>query len=222
MYDRTAIVIGATGLVGIELVQLLLEDQRFSHIKVLTRRNLELQNEKLEEYLVDFNLPDSWSDLVSGDVLFSVMGTTLKTAGSKSAQYLVDHTYQYQVAAAAAKNDVPVYVLVSSAMADPKSRIFYTRMKGELERDISQLPFKYIHILQPGMLKGKRKENRPGEKAALNIMHFLNKLGILKKQRPIPVKQVAQAMINVSFQQKAPINTYALQEVFQAADDHEG
>lgn len=218
MNDRTAIIIGATGLVGKELVKLLIDDPRFSHIKVLARRNMDIQHEKLEHYIVDFSQPATWNDMVSGDVLFSTMGTTLKSAGSKSAQYLVDHTYQFNVAKAASENGVPVYVLVSSAMADPQSKIFYTKMKGELERDIKQLPFQFIHILQPGMLEGARKENRPGEKAALSIMHFLNKLGILKKQEPIPVKKLAQAMINVSFQQNAPVNTYTLKGVFQAAE----
>src|SRR5690349_10962018 len=137
----TAIVIGATGLVGSELVQQLLDDERFSLVKIFVRRSFGKQHPKLEEHIIDFDKIHEWGHLVSGDVLFSALGTTLKQAGGKEAQYRIDYNYQYDVADAAAKNKVPVYVLVSSAMANVDSKIFYTRMKGELERDIKKLPF---------------------------------------------------------------------------------
>ena len=116
MEQRTAIVIGATGLVGHELVQQLLQDQRFVRVVVLGRRNSGFVHARLEEHLISFDQPEQWRHLVKGDVLFSALGTTLKTAGSKEAQYKVDHTYQLEVAKAAAANGVPVYVLVSSAI----------------------------------------------------------------------------------------------------------
>jgi uncharacterized protein YbjT (DUF2867 family) len=155
------------------------------------------------------------------DVLFSALGTTLKKAGSKEAQYQIDYQYQYDFAKAAAGNHVPVYVLVSSAMASVHSRIFYTRMKGELERDIRLLPFQYIHIMQPGMLEGNRKENRPGEKIGLALLKFINKLGIALQQKPVPASVVAKAMINVSFQKDNHVNVYALREVFSAAGEQQ-
>ena len=217
MNQRTAIVIGATGLVGSHLVQLLLNDNRFTGIKIFARRSTGINHAKLEEYIIDFDHPDQWKHLVTGDVLFSSLGTTLKTAGSKEAQYKIDHTYQFNVAKAAADNHVPVYVLISAAMASEHSRIFYSRMKGELERDIKELPFEYIHIIQPGMLIGERKENRPFEKIATPFILFLNKLGIAKKQKPIHASIVAQAMINVSFKRQKHINTYSLLEVFEQA-----
>lgn len=217
MNQRTAIVIGATGLVGSHLVQLLLNDNRFTGIKIFARRSTGINHAKLEEYIIDFDHPDQWKHLVTGDVLFSSLGTTLKTAGSKEAQYKIDHTYQFNVAKAAADNHVPVYVLISAAMASEHSRIFYSRMKGELERDIKELPFEYIHIIQPGMLIGERKENRPFEKIATPFILFLNKLGIAKKQKPIHASIVAQAMINVSFKRQKHIDTYSLLEVFEQA-----
>lgn len=217
MHQRTAIVIGATGLVGTQLIQLLLADERFSVVSILGRRSTGIQHPKLQEHIINFDHPEDWKHLVTGDVLFSALGTTLKQAGSKEAQYKIDHTYQYNVAKAAAENGVPVYVLVSAAMSSENSRIFYSRMKGELERDVKQLPFQYIHILQPGMLAGNRKENRTGEKIGTAVIKFLNTLGIAKKQKPVHASIVAQAMINVSFKINNRISTYALLEVFKQA-----
>ena len=219
MDQKIALVVGATGLVGTELVQLLLNDERFSLVKIFGRRTVGFQHQKLQEHVIDFENPAQWQQLVTGDVLFSSLGTTLKQAKTKEAQYKVDHTYQYNAAKAAAENKVPVYVLVSAAMASVDSRIFYSRMKGELERDIKELPFQNIHIMQPGMLDGDRKENRTGEKVGIAVLRFLNNLGLLKNQKPIHVKTVAQAMINVSFNKNNPVNTYTLRQVFAAAEN---
>jgi uncharacterized protein YbjT (DUF2867 family) len=215
---KTALVIGATGLVGNELVHQLLADDRFGAVLVFVRRSMGISHSKLQEFIINFDEPQSWSHLVKGDVLFSALGTTLKKAGSKEAQYKIDHDYQYNFAQAAAQNQVPVYVLVSSAMASVSSRIFYTRMKGELERDIQLLPFQAIHIMQPGMLQGNRKENRPGEKIGLYVIRLLNKMGIALKQKPVPASIVAKAMINVSFKNDKRISVYALTQVFTAAE----
>lgn len=213
----TAIIIGATGLVGSQLVQLLLKEERFSAIKIFSRRPAAIQHSKVEEHLIDFDKPENWMQFVTGDVLFSALGTTIKQAGSRRAQYKVDYTYQYNFAKAAAQNGVPVYVLVSSAMASQNSKLFYTRIKGELERDIKQLPFKKIHIIQPGMLVGKRKENRIAEKIGIALIRFLNLLGIVKKQKPIDAGIVAQAMLTVSFKKEERIQTYSLLQVFEEA-----
>ncbi|HEY0679473.1 MAG TPA: NAD(P)H-binding protein [Chitinophagaceae bacterium] len=217
MNGLTAIVIGATGLTGTQLVQLLLKDDRFTTVKIFGRRPVGVQHPKLKEHIINFDLPEQWKQLVTGDVLFSALGTTIRNAGSKAAQYKIDHTYQFQVAKAAASNGVGVYVLVSSAMANTRSRIFYTRMKGELERDVKELPFQYIHIMQPGMLAGNRKEQRLGERVGLLALRFLNRLGIAPDQKPVDVKILAQAMINVSFKKEKRWNVYALLEVFRQA-----
>ena len=217
MVNKTALVIGATGLVGSQLIRLLLKDDRFSLIKAFVRRSTGIRHSKFQEFIVSFDHPEEWHQNVSGDVAFSALGTTIKTAGSKEAQYKVDHTYQYQFALAASQHKVPVYVLVSAAMAHVNSRIFYSRMKGELERDIKILPFQSIHILQPGMLSGNRKEVRMGEQIGTRLIRFLNKLGIAKQQKPIDASLVAQAMINASFHTKKPLQVYTLLQVFDLA-----
>lgn len=217
--NRTAIVIGATGMVGRALLDQLLNNPHFSLVKVFVRRSTGLIHSRLREFIIDFNQPLNWKHEVQGDVLFSALGTTLKQAGSKEAQYKIDHTYQYQFALAASNNQVPVYVLVSSYGADPGSLIFYSRMKGELENDIKKLPFQHIHILQPGMLEGERKEKRTAEITGIRVLKFLNRLGIAKSQKPVHANIVARAMINASFKEEQKIQTWALGKVFQLAGE---
>jgi len=214
---KTAIVIGATGLVGDQLVQMMLHDTRFEKVKVLARKTTDIHNDKLEEHIVNFDDPGSWKKLVTGDVLYSAMGTTLRAAGSKEAQYKVDHTYQYEVAKMAAANDVKEYVLVSSAGASTDSNIFYSRMKGELERDIKKLPFETIHIIRPGMLAGERKEVRTGVKIWTPLMSVIGAIPGLGNLKPIHGKQVAQAMINATFRHVVGIHSYTMGEVYKLA-----
>jgi uncharacterized protein YbjT (DUF2867 family) len=148
-----ALVIGATGATGKDLVNQLLTDKDFEEIDVFVRKPLDIQNNKLKVHVVNFENPDEWKNMVKGDVAFSCLGTTLKTAGSKEAQRKVDFDYQYEFAKAAKENDVEDYILVSAYGADPKSKIFYSKMKGELEEAVKQLHFNKITIFKPGMLE---------------------------------------------------------------------
>ena len=211
---KTALVLGATGLVGTHLVQLLLADPRVHKVVVFVRRASGIIDAKLEEHIIDFDSPSTWRHLVKGDILFSCLGTTLKQAGSQKAQFTVDYTYQYNFAVEAASNTVPVYVLVSSASADPQSKLFYTRIKGELERDVKKLPFSRTAIIQPGLLAGRTRNERFGEKVAAGILNGVNALGLFRKYRPIPGITVARAMINAALSAETGIHVYTLEDVF--------
>ncbi|QCR21584.1 NAD(P)H-binding protein [Pontibacter sp. SGAir0037] len=215
---KTALVIGATGLVGKQLVQQLLTDERFGKVIAFSRRSLDIANSKLEEHLINFDEPDEWQHLVKGDVLFSTLGTTLKQAGGQNEQYKVDYYYQYKFAEAAAQNGVPTYVLVSSSGASPDSLLFYSRMKGTLEEAVKKLNFESIHIIQPGLLHGDRKDSRFGEELAYKVMHFLDKVGVAGKFRPYEDKVVAQAMINAAVSAQPGVHTHNLGQVFELAE----
>jgi uncharacterized protein YbjT (DUF2867 family) len=209
-----AVLIGATGLVGSELLRRLLVDERFSSVVVLGRRPTGVMHANLREHVIDFDAPASWSTLVRGDVLFSALGTTLRAAGTPAAQYRVDHTYQHRVAEAARRNDMGTYVLVSSAGASPRSRIFYSRMKGELERDVEALGFPRTRILRPGLLDGERREDRPGEQWALRILRPLAPF-LPASARPVPVATVARAAVEAAFDPTPGTIRYEARELFR-------
>lgn len=197
IFSMKALVIGATGATGKDLVNQLLIDKDFEEVDIFVRKPTDIQNDKLKTHIVDFEKPEEWKNLVKGDVIFSCLGTTLKSAGSKEAQRKVDYDYQYQFAKAAKENNVDDYILVSSYGADSKSRIFYSKMKGELEEAVKQLHFTKITIFQPGMLE-RKDSDRTGEVLGSRIIKFANKLGLLESQKPLPTTILAKAMINSS------------------------
>lgn len=217
--NKTAIVLGATGLVGSNLVQLLLEDKSYTQIKLFLRRTTGISNPNIKEFLVDFNKPESFKAMVTGDTVFSCLGTTIKQAGNKDAQYKVDFTYQYEFAKSASENNVPNYILISSASASSKSRIFYSRVKGELEEAVQKLNFSLIRIIRPGILNGVREEKRLGETVGIKIADFLAKvLPPFKKYRSIKGEEVAKAMINsIGKDSQKTTEIYELEQVFSLA-----
>ncbi len=212
--NTIAVVIGATGLTGFELTKLLLKDDIFSKVIILTRRGIGLENKKLVEHIIDFNDPQSYADLVRGNVLFSCMGTTIKKAKKKSEQYKVDVTYQYDVAMAASKNKVNKYILISAPGAKKKSMFFYSRIKGILEEKVKRLNFDNIIIFRPSVLIGNREETRKNEEfAASFIRGIVRLLPFMRKYRGIEGKELAQTMIN-SFKLQNPKEIYELGEIF--------
>ena len=213
---QKAVVLGSTGMVGTQLIKLLLENENFSEIISLVRRTGGIVHPKLKEYIIDFDQPDSWKEFVKGDVLFSTLGTTLAQAKSKENQFKIDYTYQFNVAEIASKNAVSQYVLVSSAGANEKSGAFYMNMKGKLEKAVQHLPFDFINIIQPGPLSGFRKKKRFGETISIKALNILNSVGLLRKYRPIDAGIVAKAMINATKTNKSA--SYDLDKVFLLAE----
>jgi uncharacterized protein YbjT (DUF2867 family) len=216
---KTAIVIGATGLIGNLLVNKFLVDDRYEKVKVFVRKSTGINNSKFEEQIVDFDEIEKWKDKISGDELFSAMGTTIREAKSTSAQYKVDVTYQYEFAKAASENGVKSYFLVSSSGSKASSKIFYLRIKGELDEKVQQLPFSKIRIFRPSLLLGERPEKRFGEKAAEKILKIVIPVfPFLKNQRPIKGEKVATAMIaSANTQHKERVKILELAEILDLA-----
>ena len=215
MKKLSAIVLGATGATGQELVKLLLKDSNFIKVKIFVRRNPSIQNVKLYTYEIDFSRLNDYKKLINGDVLFSALGTTLNQAGSKKEQYLVDYDYQYEFARIASQNKIPCYSLVSTVGANKSSHFFYPRTKGELEEEIKKLGFKKTYIFQPPFLIRQPNLIRPGERKVLKILKVLNKVGLLKSQKPLPVKLLAQKMINEIKSDKKPgLKVYKPKDIF--------
>jgi len=213
---RRAVVLGGTGLVGHLLVQLLLVHPTYSQVTLLLRRKTELSHPKLTQHVIDFDQPAAWGELVQGDVLFSALGTTRKVAGSKDAQFRVDHDYQLWAAQSAAQSGVPHYVLVSSAGADAGSLFFYPRIKGQLEQAVGALGFSTCSILRPSILDGQRVERRVGERMALSVMRELPKWLLPQSARPTPASAVAQMCINADLAGSPGVRVIEAQEIYAA------
>lgn len=209
-----ALVIGASGATGFQLVQHLCKDAVCEQVNVFVRKPLSIEHPKLVQHIVDFHQVPQWAHLLQGDVLFSALGTTLKVAGSKDAQYKIDYTYQYEVAKAAAQNGVHEYVLVSAYGASLKSLFFYSRMKAELEEAICKMPFKRIHIFQPGVLDREVADGRVGESFYVKLIKGLNKVGLLKSQKPMPVFLLAHRMMETQVSANCPHSFYREPNVY--------
>ncbi|MFN4361710.1 MAG: nucleoside-diphosphate sugar epimerase [Hylemonella sp.] len=192
---RTVILAGATGLVGREILQGLLADPGVSAVHTLGRRAPATQHPKLTAHIVDFAaLPP----LPPADELYLALGTTIKVAGSQAAFRAVDHDANLNVAQAALAAGVKKVGLVSAMGADARSRIFYNRVKGELEDALTQLPFEGLVITRPSLLVGDREvlgqPRRSGEVIGEGIARVLGFL-IPANYKPIQASTVAQALL---------------------------
>ena len=210
-----ALVLGATGAIGKDLVDLLLKDNSVERVDIFVRREVRIASEKLAVHVVDFDHPELWAGLLTGDVLFSCLGTTIRAAGSQEAQWKVDYTYQYNAARAARENGVPTYVLVSSVGANAKSGVFYTRMKGTLDDAVLALGFPSCHILRPTSLIRKGSD-RFGEKAGVAVLKALNAIGLLRSLAPMPTEAVAAAMIRLAQSGRQGAEVITAQDILKA------
>ncbi|MCH2055635.1 MAG: NAD(P)H-binding protein [Thalassotalea sp.] len=216
--NNTAIVLGATGLIGKYTTEFLVEQDSVEKVIAITRKPTLFSSAKVENLVIDFERLNDFSSHIKGDVLFSCLGTTKKQAGSIAAQRIVDLDYQYKVAEIAVKNGVRRYLLVSSSAANATSKNAYLLMKGQLEEKVKALSFEQINIFQPSLLLGDRNHFRLGEVLGGIILPILCKLPFLQKYRPIKGETVARKMVNVatdtrSFQQDR-VEYFVLDEIF--------
>ena len=201
-----ALIIGATGATGRELVKRLLKDDNYNQVTIFVRTVPNISHKKLKTHVINFKELQKNKELIKGDIIFSTLGTTKKDAGGKKEQYLVDYTYQYEFAKIASENGVGQLSLVSSVGANPDSLFFYPKIKGALEEAVKKLNFKKIDIFQPPMLIRQPDLMREGEKGGIKVLDKLNKIGILKSQKPLAVEILAEKMLKMA---KTPSNEKA-------------
>ncbi|MDR7370216.1 NAD(P)H-binding protein [Flavobacterium aquidurense] len=207
-----ALLIGATGSTGKFLLKELIQDDDYTSVSIFVRRPTGRSHPKLTEHIIDFSNIEQYKELITGDVLFSCLGTTLKDAGSQENQWKIDYEIPLTFSFIARKNRVNSMVLVSSSDASPKSRIFYSRMKGELETAITELDFGQYIIFRPGPLL-RADTDRSGEKTIVKILGFFNGIGLLNKYKPLPTEVLAMKLAKAPWKLPQGTSIVKLQEI---------
>jgi uncharacterized protein YbjT (DUF2867 family) len=213
---RTAVVAGATGLVGRELIIRALRERRYARVVALTRRPLPLKDSRLEEVDAAYGrLPAVLNGVTNGDGpldVYCCLGTTIRAAGSEEAFRRVDHDYVLALGRWARTAGAHRMVVISALGADPGSRVFYNRVKGETERDLAALGLASLVIVRPSLLAGDRAEFRVGERLALIATRPLRAL-LPARVRPIAAADVAKSMLNAALADASPavIDSAAMQ-----------
>lgn len=217
---KTALIVGATGLIGGHVLRLLLQDAAYDAVKVLVRKQISTQHPKLQQHVVNFDKLQESASLLKADDVFCCLGTTIKTAGSQEAFRKVDHDYPVATAQLAQQQGAEKFLIVTAMGANKSSSIFYNRVKGEVEEAIKKIPFQAIHIFQPSLLLGERNEHRAGEKIGAVIFKLTNPLfiGPLKKYKAIQGSAVAGAMVKCARRDAAGIFTHQSDEIQRIFD----
>ncbi|TGE14323.1 NAD-dependent epimerase/dehydratase family protein [Hymenobacter elongatus] len=198
--QKTALIAGASGLIGSQLLPLLLASDRYAKVIAVGRRPVPMVHPKLEQRVLDMDQLEQHRLSLIADDVFCCLGTTMRQAGSKEAFYKVDYLYVVKLAALTAANFAAQFMVVSSMGADAGSRMYYNRVKGEMEQAVRQTPFRAIHFFRPSLLLGERTEKRAGEQAGTVLLRVLNPLlvGPLRKYRPVAAATVARAMLRAA------------------------
>lgn len=208
-----AMIIGATGATGKELVNVLLNDSDYTEVVTFVRRSSGLVHRKLAEVVTDFDNLEAVSAFITGDVLFSCLGTTRKAAGSQAQQQHIDYDIPLKFASIARAKGVGSVVLLSAYGASPLSKVFYSWLKGKLEVDIDALSFGQYIIFRPGLLLRKGSD-RAGERIMGGLLKFLNSLGLLRKFRPMPTPTLAAKLAKAPKALGGGKHVVSLEEIF--------
>lgn len=217
--NKTAIVLGSSGLVGSQLLTLLLNSSVYTQVILFSRKSSTIKHPKIKEFVVDFNQPQSYERDIQGDVIFCCLGSTKAKTPNNKDYRKIDFDIPLFFAHEAVKKGLQQFHLVSSLDANSQSNTFYLKLKGEIEEALKQCDIPSLYIYQPSFLLGKRLENRPIEKFFLQLVKVLEPLfiGKLKKYRGIQAQIVAQAMLNISLIGEKGTHTYTSETIKKLA-----
>jgi len=213
---KTAIIFGASGLVGGHCLRALLQQEVYTEVRSFGRRRLPVAHEKLTQYVIDFEEMEVFEEKIKGDDIFICLGTTKAKAG-RDGFIKVDFDYSFSAAKYAAMNGANQLLLVSSVGADTNSFLLYPKTKGQLEEAVKRLPFWATHILQPSLLLGNRQETRIGEKMAIGITALFNRFsdGLLGIYTPIEAETVAKAMVQLAQEIEGGVHLHTSAELIK-------
>jgi uncharacterized protein YbjT (DUF2867 family) len=216
---KTALVLGASGLVGNELVKTLIQQNNYEKIHLLVRRPVEFNDPSCEEHIVDFDQLHKYQELFQVTDVFCCIGTTIKKAKSKEAFRKVDYEYTVEAAKISSKSGVEKFLIITAMGSNSKSLIFYNQVKGQVEEALRKLIIPSVHIFRPSLLLGERTEFRFGERIAEKASAFLNLLmvGALRPYKAIEARNVAAAMAAVAQTDKSGVNIYPSHEIERIA-----
>lgn len=219
MPDRTALLLGASGLVGRHTLDRLAADGRWGRVVTLGRRPLPTASATHEDHVVDFDRLDEQAELFACDDLFCALGTTMKQAGSEEAFRRVDLEIPFEAAQLAHSQGATQILLVSALGADPGSRIFYNRTKGEAERAVEEVGFEAVQVLRPSLLTGDREETRLGERVGELALYLAAPVlvGPLRSLRPTPAEAVARALVALAAARPTGVHVYGPEEIRREA-----
>jgi len=207
---KKAIIVGASGLIGSSLLDILLRESGFDEVLILVRKELSIEHSKLKQLVIDFDQLKNYTAEITCDAIFSCLGTTMKKTSDLTVYRKIDHDYPLQLAQIAKQNGVAQYHMVSSLGANVNASNFYLKTKGQIEEDLKRVGLTTLCIYQPAFLTGDRKEYRLAEKFLIPLMTLLNPLlmGNLKKYKSIAAKTVASAMYKQSLTKQEGIFIY--------------
>lgn len=220
MKGKTALIVGSSGLVGHHCLEHLLENDEYDVVYSFVRTEQSIKHPKLKQKVIDMGKIEEYLNQFEADDVYCSLGTTMKKAGSKAKFIRVDYNYVVRLARLSAVKNAKNFCVVSAVGADPDSKIFYNKVKGEMENTLKKIDLPAVHVFRPSILLGERKEKRFWEKISGIVLSIISPLlfGSLKKYRPIAGDDVAKAMISAVKTDRTGFNVYDCDEIRSLKD----
>jgi uncharacterized protein YbjT (DUF2867 family) len=209
---KSALVAGASGLIGRHCVELLLNHEAYTEVKILVRKPVAIRHPKLTVYVIDFDKLENHAEALIADDVFCALGTTIRKAGSQAAFRKVDFDYTVKIAALAQHADARQFLLVSSMGANPRSRIFYNQIKGDVEEAVRRIPFNAVQIFRPSLVLGKIG-------AALMAALGWGLVGPMRRWKAVDAHSVARAMVASAQKNLSGFHVYQSDEIQRISDE---